>query len=297
MSFCTSFSSNLRPMRRLMAYRVFFGLVTACRLAGAPTRTSPSSMYATIEGVVRAPSEFSITLGLPPSMIATQEFVVPRSIPMIFPMVFLLNSLANNPDVDMGVNPPTSSLRVLGLRDRHQRGPDHPIVEGVPLLKHVDYGVWLLLGRQHADGLMPMGVEFLAAGIDLLQAGLPEHGAQLLQGQLDPVLQRLQRGGIGGERRLKAILDRKELDGHGFDGVLVGVGQLDRGPLADVVRLGLRSKPGVVMLRGLCLGLTQELARVGGLRLPPCWRFSDLRIARGGRRSRLIRVRHTVSAK
>jgi hypothetical protein len=41
-----------------------------------------------MEGVVRAPSEFSITLGLPPSMIATHELVVPRSIPMIFPMTF-----------------------------------------------------------------------------------------------------------------------------------------------------------------------------------------------------------------
>ena len=63
---------------------VFFALVTAWRLADAPTRTSPSSAKATTEGVVRAPSEFSITLGLPPSMIATQLFVVPRSMPMIF---------------------------------------------------------------------------------------------------------------------------------------------------------------------------------------------------------------------
>ena len=39
-----------------------------------------------MEGVVRAPSEFSITLGLPPSMIATQELVVPRSMPMILLM-------------------------------------------------------------------------------------------------------------------------------------------------------------------------------------------------------------------
>ena len=69
---------------------VFFALVTACRLAGAPTRISPSSMYATIEGVVRAPSEFSITLGWPPSMIATQLFVVPRSMPMIFAMLICL---------------------------------------------------------------------------------------------------------------------------------------------------------------------------------------------------------------
>jgi hypothetical protein len=41
---------------------------------------------ATIDGVVRSPSLFSITLGLPPSMIATQELVVPRSMPMILPM-------------------------------------------------------------------------------------------------------------------------------------------------------------------------------------------------------------------
>src|SRR3954468_7571082 len=63
---------------------VFLAFVTAWRLAEAPTRTSPSSAKATTEGVVRAPSAFSITLGLPPSMIATQELVVPRSMPMIF---------------------------------------------------------------------------------------------------------------------------------------------------------------------------------------------------------------------
>jgi hypothetical protein len=36
---------------------------------------------ATTDGVVLAPSAFSITFGYPPSMIATHEFVVPRSIP------------------------------------------------------------------------------------------------------------------------------------------------------------------------------------------------------------------------
>jgi hypothetical protein len=41
---------------------------------------------ATIEGVVRSPSLFSITFGLPPSMIATQEFVVPKSIPITLPI-------------------------------------------------------------------------------------------------------------------------------------------------------------------------------------------------------------------
>ena len=43
-------------------------------------------MKATIEGVVRAPSEFSMTLGLPPSITATHEFVVPRSIPITLAM-------------------------------------------------------------------------------------------------------------------------------------------------------------------------------------------------------------------
>src|SRR5580698_3237600 len=39
-----------------------------------------------IDGVVRAPSEFSITLTELPSMIATHELVVPRSMPMILPI-------------------------------------------------------------------------------------------------------------------------------------------------------------------------------------------------------------------
>ena len=84
MSFLVIGSSNGRPMSRLMAKKVRSGLVTPCRLAGCPTRRSPSSEKATIEGVVRAPSAFSMTLGVDPSMTQTQEFVVPRSIPMTF---------------------------------------------------------------------------------------------------------------------------------------------------------------------------------------------------------------------
>ena len=87
MSFFTTSSVNLRPMRRLTAAMVFAGLVTAWRLADCPTSTSPSLVKATMDGVVRSPSLFSMTLGLPPSMIATQEFVVPRSIPIILPIV------------------------------------------------------------------------------------------------------------------------------------------------------------------------------------------------------------------
>src|SRR5258708_11080388 len=68
------------------------GLVTAWRLAGWPTRRSPSSVKATIEGVVRMPSAFSMTFGFLPSITATQELVVPRSMPMTLPMVCPLAS-------------------------------------------------------------------------------------------------------------------------------------------------------------------------------------------------------------
>ncbi len=82
MSFLTIGSVKRRPIRRLMAKNVFSGFVTAWRLAAWPTRRSPDSVNATIEGVVRMPSLFSITLALLPSITATQELVVPRSIPM-----------------------------------------------------------------------------------------------------------------------------------------------------------------------------------------------------------------------
>ena len=73
-----------RPMNRLIEKTVLSGLVTACRLATWPTSRSPSLVNATTEGVVRPPSAFGMTTGSPPSITATTEFVVPRSMPMIF---------------------------------------------------------------------------------------------------------------------------------------------------------------------------------------------------------------------
>ena len=46
-------------------------------------RTSSSLVNAITDGVVLIPYEFSIIFGLLFSMIATQEFVVPKSMPMI----------------------------------------------------------------------------------------------------------------------------------------------------------------------------------------------------------------------
>src|SRR5512145_2875768 len=71
-------------MNRLIEKTVCWGLVTACRLATWPTSRSPSLVNATTEGVVRPPSALGITTGSPPSMTATTELVVPRSMPMIF---------------------------------------------------------------------------------------------------------------------------------------------------------------------------------------------------------------------
>lgn len=86
MSFWTSGSVNLRPINLLVADNVFSAFVTAWRLAGIPLSLSPSLVKATTDGVVLAPSEFSRTLGVFPSIVATQEFVVPRSIPITLPL-------------------------------------------------------------------------------------------------------------------------------------------------------------------------------------------------------------------
>src|SRR2546430_16460157 len=69
----------------------------------------------------------------------------------------------------MGINPPTSSLIVFGLGHGDQRRPDHPIVQAVALLQHVDDRVRFLFRREHADRLVPVGVELLPDGIDLLR--------------------------------------------------------------------------------------------------------------------------------
>src|SRR6202011_2361793 len=76
-------SASLRPMKRLVEKIVFWGLVTAWRLATVPTRRSPEAVKATTDGVVRPPSAFSMTVGSPPSSTAIQELVVPRSIPIV----------------------------------------------------------------------------------------------------------------------------------------------------------------------------------------------------------------------
>ena len=73
-------------MNRLIEKIVFWGFVTCWRLAGAPTSRWPSRPKATTDGVVRPPSAFGMTVGSDPSRTAMHEFVVPRSMPMVFAM-------------------------------------------------------------------------------------------------------------------------------------------------------------------------------------------------------------------
>src|SRR5688572_25102095 len=58
----------------------------ACRFASWPTRRSPDSGNPTTDGVRFEPCLLAMTLTSLPSMMATTEFVVPRSMPTILPM-------------------------------------------------------------------------------------------------------------------------------------------------------------------------------------------------------------------
>src|SRR5689334_3972958 len=159
---------------------VFFPLVTACRLAGAPTRTSPSSAYATTDGVVRPPSEFSITFGVPPSITATQLLVVPKSMPMIFAILGSPGLRVSLPARQVGLVARRSTGRarprfdVLTLlpagaaRDRHHRRTQDPVVEHVALLVDGDDGVRRRVALDHLDRLVTMRVELLARRVDFL---------------------------------------------------------------------------------------------------------------------------------
>src|SRR5271155_1386548 len=119
-------------MRRLTAKKVRSGLVTAWRLAGWPTRRSPSSLKATIEGVVRMPSAFSMTFAVLPSITATHEFVVPRSIPMTFPMVlisFFLRQVGWALTAHQS-KPPSDQMLAILRREPHIGGGQGPARTG-----------------------------------------------------------------------------------------------------------------------------------------------------------------------
>ena len=83
-AFTTSGSVKRRPMRRLTEKMVLSELVMDWRRATWPTiRSLFFGLTATTDGKSRDPSALGITTGSPPSMTATTELVVPRSMPTI----------------------------------------------------------------------------------------------------------------------------------------------------------------------------------------------------------------------
>src|ERR1700755_2291566 len=118
-------------MKRLMEKTVFVGLVTAWRLATVPTRRSPLSVKATTDGVVRAPSAFSITVGSPPSRTAMHELVVPRSIPMVLPIASAPStgfSVLEEENLSVNV---ADHRRVAALPYGHMRSSGHSSQSGL----------------------------------------------------------------------------------------------------------------------------------------------------------------------
>merc|ERR1712188_298308 len=93
-------------MKRLTLKKVLSGFTTPCLFAICPTSWSPVLVYAMTEGVVLCPSAFVTIVGLPPSIAATAELVVPKSMPTTFSHLALtgpLLSLALNPFPVLGV--------------------------------------------------------------------------------------------------------------------------------------------------------------------------------------------------
>jgi len=84
--FVTFKYSNTRVCTRV-PYKVVKGDNNTPRVDIDGRLYTPQEISAMIlQGVVRLPSLFAITTGSLPSNTATQEFVVPKSIPIIFPM-------------------------------------------------------------------------------------------------------------------------------------------------------------------------------------------------------------------
>src|SRR3982751_1690910 len=84
-----------------------------------------------------------MTVGSPPSMTATTLFVVPRSIPMILAMWWVLLGWARGLGGSCRVDGSLRAAGGIGVglgggRDRDERRPQDAIAELVPATDHVD---------------------------------------------------------------------------------------------------------------------------------------------------------------
>src|SRR5215475_13285983 len=81
-AFFTSSEKKYRPIRRLAEYTVLSARVMMFRLALFPTSTVPSSRNETTDAWFTSPHSLGRTTGSPFSTIDTQEYDVPRSMPI-----------------------------------------------------------------------------------------------------------------------------------------------------------------------------------------------------------------------
>src|SRR4029079_4560456 len=105
---------------------------------------------AATDGVIAPASAFVMTCGSPPSMTATTELVVPRSMPMILPMLSVL-------------------LRVV--RDADERWAQDPVTQPVAPLQLADHlVVGIVRGLLVDDRLVQVWIKWLAESLDLPDA-------------------------------------------------------------------------------------------------------------------------------
>src|SRR5512132_2556026 len=154
-------------MKRLMLKMVFSGVVMAWRFATWPTSRSPLLAKATTDGVMRPPSALVITCGSPPSMTATTELVVPRSMPMILPIC---------------------SVLLWVVRDADERWAQDPVMQPVSTLQLTDHlVVGMVCGLLVDDRLVQVWIELSAKRVDLPHALGLKQAAQLPLNEADTV--------------------------------------------------------------------------------------------------------------
>src|SRR5450830_368648 len=203
-------------------------------------------------------------------MIATQELVVPRSIPIILPMIFSFymyrrtvlsfgfTKYAEELCAFKSVQP--SSVFLFCLRCGDDGRTQQAVGNHVALLQHVHHGIGFLFGRHDGDGLMLHGIEFLAHGRqDFDQLVALEGRLHLFQSHLDAFLERLDGGAFHVYSHFQAVAHRKHGLGEAFHGELVRLADVFLGAAADIFALGLGTHEGVVHFRQFGLGLAQLL--------------------------------------
>src|SRR5690554_1921760 len=186
-----------------------------------------------MDGVVRSPSAFSITFTLSPSMMATQELVVPRSIPIILlieSLQFFLNAVPESypPRLSLfnryiGALIGFSSLLVdfwciFGFGHNHHGGTNHATVQQVALLNYSHHTVRLRIWRgHHRHGLVLLRIERFTHRVHLFNIEFLEAVHEQAQGHFHAFPDRgNQLAGIfvplgAFHRLLKAVCHRKKL--------------------------------------------------------------------------------------